>query len=327
MMRAIGLLMLAAAVLPAWTARDVSFLTGEHMQDSREALVSLLPAEVAGWKAEGEDQVFDPETIFDYIDGAGEVYRSYNFRLLLSRRYRRDGAADLVADLFDMGSSRDAFGVFTHDLEGEDAGVGQGSTYKGGLLSFWRDRYFVSLYAEEESEETKKALFSLGENIAAAVGRDGRLPDLLELVPPDYRATRSVRYFHTHHILNYHFFVATENVLELGSDTEAVLAVRPRPGEAAAPVRAEKGDGVLLIVEYPDGTGASASFSRFLEALMPDAAPKEGAPSSLRLVRTEDGRWAGAVLAGNVVAVVFQEPSEDGALAVLRFISKGDSHE
>ncbi|MGZ5499403.1 MAG: DUF6599 family protein, partial [Candidatus Aminicenantales bacterium] len=96
-------------------------------------LASYIPITAGPWLSEA-DQVFDARTIFDYIDGAGEVYRSYNMKLLVSRRFHKDGKPDLVVDAFDMGSSEDAFGVFTHDLDGEDAGIGQGSTYKAGLL-------------------------------------------------------------------------------------------------------------------------------------------------------------------------------------------------
>ena len=39
----------------------------------------------------------------------------------MARRFHKDGKPDIVVDAFDMGSSEDAFGVFTHDLDGEDA--------------------------------------------------------------------------------------------------------------------------------------------------------------------------------------------------------------
>ena len=117
-------------------------------------LASYIPVAAGPWLSEA-DQVYDAEGIFEYIDGAGEVYRSYNMRLLVARRFHKDGKPDIVVDAFDMGSSEDAFGVFTHDLDGESASIGQGSVYKAGLLSFWKDRYFLSVYAEEETAETK----------------------------------------------------------------------------------------------------------------------------------------------------------------------------
>ena len=94
---------------------------------------AFIPPTVGPYVSEA-DQTFDAETIFGYIDGAGEVYRSYNMKFLVSRRFHKDGKPDIVVDLFDMGSPEDAFGVFTHDLDGEDAGIGQGSNYKAGLL-------------------------------------------------------------------------------------------------------------------------------------------------------------------------------------------------
>lgn len=117
------------------------------LKNKQMELRDLLPMEIHGWKTAEEDREFNPETIFDYIDGAGEVYRAYNFEKLLSRHYFKKGQPEIFADVFDMGTPADAFGVFTHDLEGEDLGIGQGSTYNGGLLSFWKDRFFLSLYA------------------------------------------------------------------------------------------------------------------------------------------------------------------------------------
>jgi len=313
--------MIRAALLLFCFTVGLSAWTGGRMDDPKEALASLLPDEVEGWRAAAEDRLFDPETIFDYIDGAGEVYRSYNFRLLLSRRYERQGRAALVADLFDMGSSRDAFGVFTHDLEGEDAGLGQGSNYKGGLLSFWRDRYFVSLFAEEETEETKRALFALGAAAAGAVGRDGLEPELLGLLPERFRRPGSVRYFHTHHVLNYHFFVAAENILNLGPGTEAVLAGRARAAEVA-PVSPEAADaGVLLVVRYPSAAKSSESFAGFLEAYMPDASPGGERMEYARLVQTEDGRWTGGFARGNVIALVFQASADEDVLDALDLVA------
>jgi hypothetical protein len=270
-------------------------------QDSTSnRLKSLLPTEAMGWKAEAEDHVYDRESIFEYIDGAGEVYRAFNFRELRSRRFHRAGLPDLIIDLFDMGSPADAFGVFTHDLDGEDAGLGQGGNYKGGLLTFWRDRYLVSIFAEGETPETKAALFALGRPVAAAIGRDGAKPALLAIVPPEFAAGGTVRYLHSPVILNYHFFVSAENLFGLGPDTEAVLAKSADRGR----------NGTLLAVKYPGTAEAAAARARFLKSTMPDARG-EG------LARTEDGKWTSVRLAKNVVAVVFGAPTEAGARALL----------
>jgi len=259
-------------------------------------LASYIPATAGPWLSEA-DQVFDAETIFDYIDGAGEVYRSYNMKLLVARRFHKDGKPDVVVDAFDMGSSEDAFGVFTHDLDGEDAAVGQGSTYKAGLLSFWKDRYFLSVYAEEETAETKGLVLELGRAIAAAIPREGPKPGLLKLLPPEGLEAERVRFFHNHSVLNYHFFVADTDILLLGQRAAAVLAEYRGSGGARSR---------LLVVEYADPGEAAQAGASFIKVYMPDAGGKTG-------VRTENGKWTAARIRGRHVAVVFDEDSEGKA--------------
>jgi hypothetical protein len=257
------------------------------------SLAALLPGQAAGWTAKPPDAAYDAETIFDYIDGAGEVYRAYNMKALLSRRYGKAGGPDIIADLFDMGSAADAFGVFTHDLDGEDWGLGQGSLYKGGLLTLWKGRYYAAVYAEEETDASQAALRELGRKLAETIAETGSKPDLLAVLPPGYDDPRRVRFLHSPVILNYHFAVARENVLGLDETTEAVLA---RAADKSA----------LIVVRYPDDGKAAAALSGFRAALMPGA-EKDGA------ARAADGTWTLAARQGRTVAALLRAPSAEAA--------------
>ena len=125
--------------------------------DPLEALHGALPGQIMGWTAEPEDRYFDKETIFDYINGTGEVYRAYNLQRCLSRRYTTPKGPPIVLDIFYMGSSEDAFGVFTHDQDGEALDVGQGALYRSGWLSFWKDRS-SSPYTRKRKQPPRKRL-------------------------------------------------------------------------------------------------------------------------------------------------------------------------
>lgn len=280
-------------------------LMGANSKDKRDILGNLLPQEVNGWEAKEKDKLYDPQTIFDYINGAGEVYRSYNFRLLLARRFSKEGQPDIVADLFEMASSKDAFGVFTHGLEGEDAGVGRESTYEGGLLSFWKGRFYVSLYAEEETEEAKKALFALGKRVASAIEEEGKKPDIIALLPGEALVERSVHYFHNHMILNYHYYVSDENILLLDQETEAALATYREQNEKF----------YLLVVHYPEKSEASRAFESFIKIYMPDA-------KETGLVQTEDGKWTAARVKKDFLVILFNGPSADYAKGMLEQVLK-----
>jgi hypothetical protein len=274
-------------------------------KDEKVTLGDLLPLEINGWKAEGKDEIYDPQTIFDYIDGAGEVYRSYNFKQLLARRFTKEGSPDIVADLFDMETSKDAFGVFTHDLEGEDARIGQGSTYNGGLLSFWKDRFFVSLYSEEETEDTRKALFALGEKVTSSIKKEGKKPDIVSFLPSENLVEKSAHYFHNHLILNYHFYVSDENILLLDQQTEAALGIYRENDEKS----------YILVVGYPEVNKASQAYKSFRQSYMPDA-------TELGLVQTEDLKWTAAKLHRDFIIIIFNATSRFLAKEIIEKVEK-----
>ena len=103
----------------------------------------LVPLEIHGWRAKAEDTIYSRQSIFDYMNGAGEIYRLYGFRELFVRRFVKAGQPDIVLELFDMGSPEDAFGVLSHGREGqgEDVAIGGDSEYDRGLLFFCTEAY------------------------------------------------------------------------------------------------------------------------------------------------------------------------------------------
>jgi hypothetical protein len=290
-------------VLAALLGGGVGLVTAQ-IRPAAGRMASFIPKAVGSWLAEA-DRMYDAESIFQYIDGAGEVYRSYNMKFLVSRRFHKDGRPDIIVDLFDMGSSADAFGVFTHDLDGENAGIGQESTYKSGLLSFWKDRYFGSVSCEEETRETKDAVLELGRRMAAAIPNEGPKPKLLAYLPAQGLDAGSVRYFHNYSILNYHFFVAEKDILLLDQTASAVLATYTSAGKSS----------YLLIVGYPDEAKAARAFESFSKNYMPDAKRKG-------IVRTEDKRWTASAKAGDIVIVVFNADSDQFAMNQLASVQE-----
>jgi hypothetical protein len=267
-------------------------------------IAAFMPRTVGPWVS-GLDRVYDSQTIFQYLDGAGEVYRSYHMRLLVSRQFHKEGHPEIVADLFDMGSSEDAFGIFTDDVDGEDAGIGQGSSYQAGLLTFWKDRYFGSVSAERETPESKDAVLELGRRIAAAIPKNGPTPRLLAALPPEGLDARHVRYLHDSSTLNDHFFVADKDILELDQTASAVLAPYVTAG----------GKSFLLVVSYPDEDRAGRAFESFSKSYMPGA-KRPG------IFRTVDRKWTASARAGDIVIVVFNADSDQFAMNQLAAVQE-----
>ena len=261
---------------------------------SLEELQKALPENVLNWSKAEQDHFYDSQTIFDYIDGAGEVYRAYNMQHCLSRQYVAPEGPPIILDVFEMASSYDAFGVFTHDPDGDELPIGQGAVYRSGWLGFWKDRFFVSLYADEETEATKKALLELAGKVASSIKKEGPKPQILSRLPKKGLQAASVRYFHDHPVLNRHYFISTENILRLGGRTEAVLAT----------YQLKEGSAQVLLVNYPDAEKAKEAYSGFLKNYLPDA-------DASGIAKLENKKWCGASVKGSFVAVVLEADSRE----------------
>ncbi|MHB9097905.1 MAG: DUF6599 family protein [Syntrophales bacterium] len=265
------------------------------------------PAAADGWKWDGKEEIFESRAIFDYIDGAGEVYLAYHFRNLIVRQFEKDGSPLIIAELYDMGSSNDAYGIFSLERQDEEAGIGQGSEFGGGLLRFWKGRFFVSVYADGEGPEARQAVLSLGRSIADAIRSTGQAPKLIRALP-DGKAglvEKSIRYLHSHILLNQRFFVATQNILNLNPKTEVVLAQYLRAGKKVH----------LLLVRYPDGKEAEAALRSFRRAYMPEVSGKG-------LLQTEDKKWTAARRVNEFVLIVFGASGERDGEALIRVTEK-----
>ncbi len=279
------------------------------MAYTMEDFYSVLPAEAGGWKKAGPPETYDKTNLYDYIDGGAELYISYNFQKLLAVRYKGEDDEEIVIDIFDMGNSHDAFGVFSHGREREDGFVGQGSEYGGGLLTFWKDRYYVSIMAYPETEKKKELVLDLGKTLAAAIPAEGKLPAVVALLPAENLVRDSIRYFHHYIWLNSHFFIASENILQIDDETQAVLA------------KYKAGDKTfhLLIAIYPDAQKAKTAGESFLRNYLPDA--RDG------MAELPDGRWTGFRLEDRLLGIVFNAPDKNILNAYLQKIEPGGDQE
>ena len=254
-----------------------------------DKLRAALPKQVLAWSAATNDRIYNSETIFGYINGGAEVYRAYNMRRCLSKRYTSPDGPAIVLDIFDMGSSGDAYGVFTHDPEGEVVELGQDGRLRPGWLNFWKDRFFVSIYTEEETASAIQAVKALGEMIDSIISTRGTRPEILKLLPPEGLKSESVHYLHHPIILNYHYYISDGNLLHLSPETDAVLASYQRHAEQA----------LVLLVSYPEPDAAARAYATFLKHYLPDV-DKTG------MAMLENNKWCAAKVKDRLLTIVLE---------------------
>ena len=270
----------------------VLLMTKASHANTLKELSTRLPKQLRGWTAETEDRLFDEKTIYSYIDGGAELYKAYNMQQCLSRRYTTENGPSIILDIFDMGTSKDAFGVFTHDTDGKVIDIGQDARLRSGWLSFWKHRYFVSIYMEEETVAAEKAVQTLGREVAAHIATKGFRPRILQKLPSEGLISGSIRYLHHPIVLNYHFYISDENILNLSANTEAILANYQVGTDAAR----------LLLISYTNLKIAKKSWQGFSKHYLPDA-DKTG------FAEIENGKFAAVFLKDTLLTIILESDS------------------
>lgn len=263
-----------------------------------KSMDGLVSSEVNGWKGDGKDGWYDRTNLYDYINGGAEVYLAYAYKSAFARRFEKADQPAITVDLFDMGTSEDAFGIFSFEREGKSVGIGQDSEYSSGFLRFWKGRYFVSILADKETPESREAVMSLGRSIAEQIKDAGTRPKIVDLLPANNLVPTSTRFFHQKSGLDYHFMLADKNILNLSAKTDVLLAKFKTPVRRNAKTIPTA---QLLIARYPVEKDAAAAYTSFLKAYMPEA-KADGA------VKTENGKFTVARRSGQHIVVVFDAP-------------------
>lgn len=259
----------------------------------------LLPGSLAEWQPAGAPREYNADTLYDYIDGAAEVYLRFSFRRVAVQEYQHPELPPITVEVFDMSHPWAAYGMFTFSREGPGVGIGTDSEYVPCVLRFWKGRFLVVIYADHETPGGKAAIWEFGRRIADAIREESPRPALVRCLPPAGLLSASLRYFRDPFCLSYHFPLGGENVFQITADTEAVLATYERDGTRSR----------LLLVAYPSVARAAAAWESV-------AAHFQFNPEGFSWVNDRQP-WTGGRQVGRYLVAVFQAPSAAAARLLL----------
>jgi hypothetical protein len=124
--------------------------------------------------------------------------------------------------------------------------------------------------------------------IADRITENGEPPRLVSLLPAEGRVAGHLSYFHHWEHLNTRLFIARDDLLDLGADTEGVAARYTGPA-------------TLVVVRYPSAARAEKGAKRFAARLL---GGKLSAPT-----QRDDDTWAAVRHDGPLVVVVWEARS------------------
>lgn len=293
-----------------------------------------LPKTVGIWTRADSPQIVDSSNIFDYMDGAGELYLAYRFKKLEVYKYTAGGRESIEVEIYFLPTPDDAFGLLSHDWGGEpvDLSASRPETikvsrapmpralYGAGLLRLWSGSVYARVMATRQTPESRKAVLSLGRTIAGW-DKPADEPYLLNILTDEIAdgwkiKSNSIRYFHTHLVLNIFYYLSLENILNLDHSAQAVMATYEKTGsEKPKQVR-------VLFIKYATPEKASSALDMFCKSYIPESATagtKTAIIEDSAFFKIEDG-WLGYRLKHESLALVFKCPDEKSASAIINGI-------
>lgn len=192
MLKTIGVLLgIVLMGVPGASARDIRF------------------PQIAGWQLAAEIQRFEPKTLFEYINGAADLYLACDFEELQVAEYGNAQKASIIVEVYRHRTPRDAFGIYSQErLPAADIlPVGAQGYIEKNILNFVTGRYYVKISSANTGAEDRDVLQTFATKVEERLDEKGGLPALLTAFPAEGKRGNSEKYI-SRNFLGYPFLNA-----------------------------------------------------------------------------------------------------------------------
>jgi hypothetical protein len=146
----------------------------------------MLPKRIAGTgliRAGGLVR-FSADSLYDYIDGAADMYLKYGVVDVHVAQYR-SGEEELTADIYTFPSLDRAFGMYTtlRPDEPDTVMLGAESFIIGTHQVFTKGAHLVDVYSYDETDTATAATRALAAAIEGAISGEASKPGMFEIFP------------------------------------------------------------------------------------------------------------------------------------------------
>jgi hypothetical protein len=169
-------------VRPAWT--------------SRSDLRDFVFPEIAGWKQSGEIQTFSPKTLYEYIDGAADLYLMSDFQTLKVAEYQNEKKGSVTIDVYFHQTPVQAFGIYSQERlpDANFIDVGAQGYVENNALNFLIGPYYVKISSYNTGAQDRQILLTFAKKVAEDLGEKGSLPTVLSAFPEEGKKRHSEKF-------------------------------------------------------------------------------------------------------------------------------------
>ncbi len=142
--------------------------------------------EIPGFRLKTDYPVYQPDNLWDFIDGAAETYLSYDFVDLHVAEYKK--RRDLIKlEIYKQRNHTMAFGIYSSErspsFKFTDLGA-QGYNIDG-AINFFKGNYYVKIRTYSKKSKILLAAESLARKVAGMLDGEAAMPPVLALFPQE----------------------------------------------------------------------------------------------------------------------------------------------
>jgi hypothetical protein len=218
--------------------------------------------EVTGWKQSGEIQTFTPKTLYEYINGAADLYLMYDFQELKVAEYLSEKKASVIVDVYRHKTPTHAFGIYSQERhpKANFINIGAQGYVEEEILNFIAGPYYVKITGYKIESGGQEVLISFAKKVVEKLGEKGTLPTLLNSFPPEGKVKNSEK-FVAKNFLGYSFLHSAFTAdYELSGKKFKLFVIAP----------ADKAECRNIIQKYLEQTGKTEKSVAEGRRLIPD---------------------------------------------------------
>lgn len=212
-----------------------------------------------GWHVQPDTAVYGPENLWEYIDGAADLFVSYSFEQLDCATYRSPSGGEVRAEVYRHADPVNAYGMYSQERSPENAAaaVGTEGYADAGMLNVVMGKWYLKLSAVPQV--SGEELLSLARAFDAAFGLPRGLPGEFAPLPREHRVARSEQFI-ARDFLGYGFLAKVCLARYGDADGPQVFLVRAGSPAAADQLRAS-----FLRVTGVTATSGAASVTQIVD--------------------------------------------------------------
>ncbi len=163
--------------------------------------------EVSGWKQAEKPQVFSPETLYEYINGAADLYLKYDFQDLQVAEYRNEKKASVTVEIYRHRTPNHAFGIYSQErlANANFLNIGAQGYSESMVLNFVKGPYYVKINSYNTGADDQEILLTFARKVAQNLEGQASLPAILSSFPAEGKNKNSEKFI-AKDFLGYSFF-------------------------------------------------------------------------------------------------------------------------